>query len=245
MCGHVVPLAEHLLSNMLPRDADKVVTWGMPGVLVPRLQCYSLLHLFLCVGLWIHWSCQEDTAECKQGNLYVREACRTVWMLFCVSPAGTCRICSTGPMCLHKVQVLSAVSVSTHGCDVSTRVIMGSALNGPRCVNWVQIPWLSHRLAKKNKTKQKRERCSQPLNKEMLNSKQCAALQVLVYTCCRVWTWFLSHLKWMLRDERSGLVQGVASTIASPISLLTSALASTKDALCLFHRVSSVLCGSI
>lgn len=122
MCGHVVPLAEHLLSNMLPRDADKVVTWGMPGVLVPRLQCYSLLHLFLCVGLWIHWSCQEDTAECKQGNLYVREACRTVWMLFCVSPAGTCRICSTGPMCLHKVQVLSAVSVSTHGCDVSTRV---------------------------------------------------------------------------------------------------------------------------
>lgn len=68
------------------------------GVFVPRLQCYSLLNLFLCVGLWIHWSCQEDTVEGKQGNLYVREACRTVWMLPCASPAGTC---SRGLMCVH------------------------------------------------------------------------------------------------------------------------------------------------
>lgn len=103
MCGHVVLMAEHLLSNMLPCNADKVVTWGMPDVLVPRLRCYSLLRLFLCVGSekWIHWSCQEDTVECKQGNLYVREACRTAWMLFCGSPAGTCRICSRGLMRLH------------------------------------------------------------------------------------------------------------------------------------------------
>lgn len=153
ICGHVVLMAEHLLSNMLPCNADKVVTWGMPDVLVPRLQCYSLLHLFLCVGSWIHWSCQEDTVECKQGNLYVREACRTVWMLFCVSPGGTCRICSRGLMCLHSFRAYTGPCLRQSNSGVSTSVTMGSALNGPRCVSWVQIPWQKKTNSKNLKVK--------------------------------------------------------------------------------------------